>query len=591
MLGSWFRRVKSAVGALLRGLGFRKPPAPEPVRAGEALPRPDPDETAAPETATPVPPSEAPEPGPAPTAVLAQEVVPAKEASPAQAIDGTPSDARPAEAEHAVDAEAEPQLDRAPASEPDADATDEPDARIVCGLDPARQRDLDAAYETASVRADSPEPVERVVAVETIDAVGPADPVELIEVASTFRRHEASPPMALSLLVAEVSVGAIEVSRADQADEADEVSLRPDSAPGEVSMSPAAREPLAPGFEVESLMSDPHEPNAEPEPAMPVTTPDDRATAPDRHVPQLEAVAAEPDHGAEPAAEAPPSQQPGYSSPNESDRASEADPAIESSASAPTPAPGAPDPDSPDGPGEPPASDEIKAVVEALIFASPEPLTPKALFKVLDSEPKEDVARAIESLKRDYEGRGGLQLIEVAGGFQIVTRQELNEWVSRLFHERRTSRLSVQALETLAVIAYKQPVTAAEIAEIRGVNTAGVLSTLVERKLIKSAGRKPVVGRPFLYATTREFLIRFGLNDLSDLPKVEEMAEALGFDLPAALETGPSEQFLPLGEPEAPPADASERADPSAVPTAAADGTEADESAPDEPDPHPETVN
>jgi segregation and condensation protein B len=103
----------------------------------------------------------------------------------------------------------------------------------------------------------------------------------------------------------------------------------------------------------------------------------------------------------------------------------------------------------------------------------------------------------------------------------------------------------VQALETLAVIAYKQPVTGPEIAEIRGVNTAGVLSTLIERQLVKIVGRKQVVGRPFLYATTREFLIRFGLRDLGDLPKVEEMAEALGFDVPAGL-ARPSQPALDL---------------------------------------------
>ena len=93
----------------------------------------------------------------------------------------------------------------------------------------------------------------------------------------------------------------------------------------------------------------------------------------------------------------------------------------------------------------------------------------------------------------------------------------------------------MQALETLAVIAYKQPVTGPEIAEIRGVNTAGVLNTLIERQLVKIVGRKQVVGRPFMYATTREFLIRFGLRDLTDLPKIEEMAEALGFEVPAGL--------------------------------------------------------
>jgi segregation and condensation protein B len=108
--------------------------------------------------------------------------------------------------------------------------------------------------------------------------------------------------------------------------------------------------------------------------------------------------------------------------------------------------------------------------------------------------------------------------------------------VRKLFHERTTQKLSLQSLETLAVIAYKQPVTAPEIAEIRGVSSSGgVLSTLIERKLIKTVGRKQVVGRPFMYATTREFLERFGLNDLTDLPKVEEMADALGFELPSAL--------------------------------------------------------
>jgi segregation and condensation protein B len=195
-------------------------------------------------------------------------------------------------------------------------------------------------------------------------------------------------------------------------------------------------------------------------------------------------------------------------------------------------------------------STELKAIIEALVFASPEPLTPKALFKLLDSEPREDVERALASLKADYRPERGLQIVEIAGGLQIVTRTDLHEWVRRLFHERRTTKLSVQALETLAVVAYRQPVTGAEIAEIRGVNTSGVLGTLMERKLVKIAGRKPVVGRPFLYATTREFLMRFGLNDLTDLPRVEDMAEVLGFEIPGLNETGPADQFLPLESPE-----------------------------------------
>ena len=177
----------------------------------------------------------------------------------------------------------------------------------------------------------------------------------------------------------------------------------------------------------------------------------------------------------------------------------------------------------------------LVGIVEALIFASPEPITPKQLFKVLDSEPKEEVLAAVEELKRRYARSGGLQLVEVAAGYQIVTRPELHEWVRRLFHERTSQKLSVAALETLAVIAYKQPVTAIEIAEIRGVNTAGVIGTLLERSLVKISGRKQVVGRPYLYSTTREFLDRFGLRDLTDLPKVEDMADALGFEPPTGL--------------------------------------------------------
>ena len=193
---------------------------------------------------------------------------------------------------------------------------------------------------------------------------------------------------------------------------------------------------------------------------------------------------------------------------------------------------------------------ELKAILEALIFASPEPLTPKAMFKLLDTEPKEDVLAALAELKQDYERPGGLQVVEVAGGYQIVTRSDLHEWVRRLFHERTTQKLTVQSLETLAVIAYRQPITSAEITEVRGVNTSGVLNTLLERHLIKIVGRKQVVGRPFMYATTKEFLIRFGLNDLTDLPKVEDMAEALGLDAPILVERSPSDEMLPLEEPE-----------------------------------------
>jgi len=181
-----------------------------------------------------------------------------------------------------------------------------------------------------------------------------------------------------------------------------------------------------------------------------------------------------------------------------------------------------------------------------MIFAAPEPVTVKTLVKLLDGEAKDDIIAAIDALKKDYDRPGGLQIVEVAGGFQIVTRPELHEWVRRLFHERTTQKLSVAALETLAVVAYKQPVTAPEIAEIRGVNAVGVVATLMERQLVRIVGRKQVVGRPFLYGTTREFLERFGLNDLSDLPKVEDVSELLGFDLPASVAEPAPQTPLPF---------------------------------------------
>ena len=197
-------------------------------------------------------------------------------------------------------------------------------------------------------------------------------------------------------------------------------------------------------------------------------------------------------------------------------------------------------------------SAELRAIVEALVFASPDPITPKTLYRLLSDEPKEDVSAALNALMAEYASRPGLQMVQVAGGYQIVTRPELREWVRRLFHERSTQKLTAPGLESLAVIAYRQPITALEITEIRGVNTSGVLTTLLERHLIKIVGRKNVVGRPFLYATTKEFLIRFGLKDLADLPRIEDMAEALGFDPPAGLvEQTPREEILPLEEDEA----------------------------------------
>jgi segregation and condensation protein B len=233
----------------------------------------------------------------------------------------------------------------------------------------------------------------------------------------------------------------------------------------------------------------------------------------------------------------------------------------------------------------PTASAELRAIVEALIFASPEPVTPKTLYKLLASETKEAVSAAVNELRLEYVNRPGLQMVEVAGGYQITTRPELHEWVRRLFHERSTQKLSVAALESLAVIAYKQPVTALEVTEIRGVNASGVLSTLLERNLIKIVGRKNVVGRPFMYGTTKEFLIRFGLKDLGDLPRIEDMADALGFDPPAGLiERTPKEEMLPLDEAEEGSPSAEEQAAGTAEAPQEGSPTDLDPLSEDEPD-------
>ena len=178
---------------------------------------------------------------------------------------------------------------------------------------------------------------------------------------------------------------------------------------------------------------------------------------------------------------------------------------------------------------------EVRAIVEALIFASPQPVTPQDIAQVLQGVPREAWQGALTELKDDYARDGrGLQLAEVAGGWQITTRPEYNDWVRELLDPKAPSRLSIQALETLAVIAYKQPVTLPEIIELRGVKSGGVLKTLLEKRLIRIVGRKEVVGRPLLYATTKQFLMQFGLKDLGELPKIEEFAEVLGEEVDVA---------------------------------------------------------
>ncbi|MGE5125012.1 MAG: SMC-Scp complex subunit ScpB [Betaproteobacteria bacterium] len=195
----------------------------------------------------------------------------------------------------------------------------------------------------------------------------------------------------------------------------------------------------------------------------------------------------------------------------------------------------------------PPA--QVRAVLEALIFASPQPITPKEIGRVLQGVPSEDWRRELERLRDDYaRDERGLQVIEVAGGWQITTRPEYNDWVRELLDPRTPTRLSIQALETLAVIAYKQPVTLPEIIELRGVKSGGVVKTLLEKRLIRITGRKEVVGRPMLYGTTKQFLLHFGLRDLDELPKIEEFAEVLGEEVDVAGLKRAIESPLPVQE-------------------------------------------
>ncbi|MGB7068471.1 MAG: SMC-Scp complex subunit ScpB [Pyrinomonadaceae bacterium] len=168
---------------------------------------------------------------------------------------------------------------------------------------------------------------------------------------------------------------------------------------------------------------------------------------------------------------------------------------------------------------------ELVALVEALIFVADEPIGLKVLADVLD-EDRESVKAAVEELEREYETReSGLQIREIAGGWQISTRTELHEEVRKFLKTRPSAKLSLASLETLAVIAYKQPVTVPEILEIRGVQSASAIKTLLEKRLIVTKGHKETVGRPMQYGTSKEFLIQFGLKDLSELPSIEDFED------------------------------------------------------------------
>jgi len=173
---------------------------------------------------------------------------------------------------------------------------------------------------------------------------------------------------------------------------------------------------------------------------------------------------------------------------------------------------------------------ELEAALEAVLFVSSEPVSRQRLIELFDEGEREAAALALAAVVARYapaEGRG-VMVEEVAGGVRLVTRPEHAAILRRFFDVSGSGKLSMAALETLAIVAYRQPVTAPEIQELRSVNPAGVLKTLLERRMVRITGRKEVVGKPFLYGTTREFLMHFGLNSLRDLPPLEEFEEAFG---------------------------------------------------------------
>ena len=173
---------------------------------------------------------------------------------------------------------------------------------------------------------------------------------------------------------------------------------------------------------------------------------------------------------------------------------------------------------------------EMEAALEAILFVSSEPVPRTKLLELFEEDERAEAAEALEAVLARYsEGESrGVLVEDVAGGVRLATRPEVGGWLRRFFDVSGGSKLSMAALETLAIIAYRQPITGPEIQELRGVNSSGVIKTLLERRLVRISGRKEVVGKPFLYGSTKEFLVHFGLNSLKDLPPLEEFEETFG---------------------------------------------------------------
>ncbi len=172
--------------------------------------------------------------------------------------------------------------------------------------------------------------------------------------------------------------------------------------------------------------------------------------------------------------------------------------------------------------------DEIKRVVEALLFIAEKPITIGEIKEVLGEGSFEEIKGVVSGLGEEYRREGrSFQLIEIAGGFQLMTLPEFSPWLKKFHGADRAEKLSRPALETLAIIAYRQPIIRTEVETVRGVNVEGVLKTLLEKRLIRVMGRRNVVGRPLIYGTTNEFLQLFGLKALSELPRIEDFKEEI----------------------------------------------------------------
>lgn len=170
------------------------------------------------------------------------------------------------------------------------------------------------------------------------------------------------------------------------------------------------------------------------------------------------------------------------------------------------------------------APEHAKGVIEALLFAASKPTTPQDIRKIMRFLSLKDIRDLVDELRQDYQNsKKSFEIIEVAGGYEIVTRKEYAPWLCKVEMQKRKKQATQSALETLAILAYKQPMTRAEIEEIRGVDCSGVLTNLSEKGFVKIVGKKEIPGRPFLYGTTEQFLEHFGLNTIKDLPSIEEL--------------------------------------------------------------------